>query len=330
METAEPRDAPIPAPGDGAECVGGAAPGPQSRETPGYMSRRIDGVEAASVGGGVRWYCDVHRARRNGEGFRIIFTADGSVFGEADGFEEVPARSGDRVFVDTIPIQHTDGVIGLLRRGVEVYYLRRLTLIARKREELGLSKTTRNDLRALMSIGEKWFRRVSEDFLVMRRMILAYRGLLKAHQQLLNKSKALSEQERSVLRPVIETVEEQMEELAAKIAEEAGKRYPAYNRLVEELGIRGNNSAMEALAEIAIYVDGRGFRKTANFLGLFKPYGKKKIYNRRLRQTLQRLTASSNRIPSFHLTAKLEKQTLYKIWKAVKEAQGRLAMPAQE
>jgi len=41
-----------------------------------------------------------------------------------------------------------------------------------------------------MTIGERWFRRVTEDFLVMRRMITAYRSLLKTHQQLLNKSKS--------------------------------------------------------------------------------------------------------------------------------------------
>jgi hypothetical protein len=31
--------------------------------------------------------------------------------------------------MDTIPPNHTDGVLELLRRGVEIYYLRRLTLI---------------------------------------------------------------------------------------------------------------------------------------------------------------------------------------------------------
>jgi len=35
----------------------------------------------------------------------------------------------------------------------------------------------KGDIKALMKIGERWFRRVTEDFLVMRRMILAYRSL---------------------------------------------------------------------------------------------------------------------------------------------------------
>ena len=34
-----------------------------------------------------------------------------------------------------------------------------------------------------------------------------------------------------------------MEEVARMIVEEAGKRYPAYNRLVDWLGIRGNIKA---------------------------------------------------------------------------------------
>jgi hypothetical protein len=118
---------------------------------------------------------------------------------------------------------------------VEVYYLRRLTLLKRVRGELRLPKSARGDIRALMKIGERWFRRVTGDFLVMRRMILAHRSLSKTHQQLLNKYKALSEAEREVLRLVIKSLEVQMEEMARMIAEETGKRYPVYNRLVGEL-----------------------------------------------------------------------------------------------
>ena len=66
-------------------------------------------------------------------------------------------------------------------------------------------------------------------------MIAGYRSLLKSHQQLLNKSKALSERERNMLKPAIKTIEKQMETLAKQIAEEAGKRYPTYSRLVDEL-----------------------------------------------------------------------------------------------
>ena len=131
MSEAEAGTVSIPAPGDGAECVGGAAPGPQSREAP-AQGRRTDD-DTAAIGGGGRFYCDVHRTRRNGEGFRITYTGDGVSFMQADCFGEIPAGPGDRVFVDTIPLQHTDGVIDLLRRGVEVYYLRRPTMVAKRR-----------------------------------------------------------------------------------------------------------------------------------------------------------------------------------------------------
>jgi hypothetical protein len=280
----------------------------------------------------VRFYADVHKTRKNGEGCRITYSTDGVTFRHVDGFSEIPAGPGDQVFVDTIPVQHTDGVIYLLRRGVEVYYLRRLTLTEKIREEFKLPKTTRGDIRALMRIEDRWFRRVTENFLVMRRMILAYRSLLKTHQQLINKYKALSDAERNILRPAITIIEEQMDEMARQIAVEGGVRYPAYNRLVDGLGIRGNIKAEEALAELMPYIDQpMGLRKMINLLGLFKPiHGKKKIYSGYLRKALQRLTASANNIRSLQLTAKKEKEILTRIWMMYRqEALGRLAMPVQ-
>jgi hypothetical protein len=119
----------------------------------------------------------------------------------------MPAGPGDQVLVDTLPVQHTDGAIELMRRGVEVYYLRRLTLIEKMRREHKLPKTARGDIKALMSVEERWFRRITGDFLVMRRMILAYRSLLRSHQQLLNKYRALSEVEKVVLKPAISSIE---------------------------------------------------------------------------------------------------------------------------
>jgi hypothetical protein len=257
----------------------------------------------------LKFYADVHRTKRNGEGFRITYTTDGITFRHVDSFSEIPAGPGDELFMDTLPPQHTDGSIELLRKGVEVNYLRRLTLLKRVRGELRLPKSARRDIKALMNIEEGWFRRVTEDFLVLRRMILAYRSLLKTHQQLVNKAKALSERERVTLKPAISSIEKQMDTLARMIAEEAGKRYPACNRLVDELGIRGNIKAQEALAELIAYLDPfKGFRKTSNILGLFKPIrGGRKIYSGHLRRALQRLTASANNTTLFQLTARMEK-----------------------
>jgi hypothetical protein len=205
-------------------------------------------------------------------------------------------------------------------------------LLKKMRREHKLPKSARGDIKALMSIEERWFRRVTEDFIVMRRMILAHRSLLRSHQRLLNKYKALSDAEREVLRPLIKSLEVQMEEVAGMIAEEACKRYPAFNRLVDELGIRGNIKAQEALAELITYLDpSKGFRKTRNLLGLFKPIrGGRKIYSGHLRRALQRLTASANNTTSFQLTARMEKEVLSRVWRIYRqEALGRLAIPTQ-
>jgi hypothetical protein len=72
-------------------------------------------------------------------------------------------------------------------------------LLEMVRREHKFPKSARGDIKALMSVEERWFRRVTEDFLVMRRMILAYRSLMKTHQQLLNKYRALSEASNKVL-----------------------------------------------------------------------------------------------------------------------------------
>jgi hypothetical protein len=89
---------------------------------------------------------------------------------------------------------------------------------------------------------------------------------------------------------------------------------------------------MEALAELIIYLDpSKGFRKTRNLLGLFKPIrGGRKIYSGHLRRALQRLTASANNITTHQLTARMEKETLSRVWRIYRqEALGRLAIPAQ-
>jgi hypothetical protein len=278
-----------------------AAPAPGSPNATGLTEGAGDGFGCfpspdkaqAPVGKGVRYFCDVHRKAKNGEGYRITFTTDGVTFKHVDSFGDIPAKSGDKIYIDTIPLVHTDGAIGLLRRGVELYCLRRLTLVEKKRGELKLPKTTRGDIKALMSIEERWFRKLSEDFLIMRRMISAYRSLQRTHQQLENKCKALSEAEKYALKPAIRALENQMNEMAKKIAEEAGRRYHAYNKLVEELGIDGNLQAVEALAEILVYPEWRSWRRTRNYFGLF-PRDRKTHHHKSktARQALERLAVA--------------------------------------
>jgi hypothetical protein len=78
------------------------------------------------------------------------YTADGVKFRKTTKISDIPVNAGDELYVDVIPVELTDGFLEVLRRGVKVFYLRRLALISIKREELGLPKTSRNDLRALM------------------------------------------------------------------------------------------------------------------------------------------------------------------------------------
>jgi hypothetical protein len=183
-----------------------------------------------------------------------------------------------------------------MRRGVEVYYLRRLTLIEKMRREHKLPKSARGDIKALMNIEEGWFRRVTEDFLVLRRMILAHRSLSKTHQQLMNKYRALSEAERVMLKPATSSIEKQMEEMAKKIDEEAGRRYPAYSMLLERLGIDGSLAGREALAELLTYADfvNSSLRGLKKLLGLYKPINSSRteywrLYDGRLHKAVTRL-----------------------------------------
>ena len=100
----------------------------------------------------MKFYADVHRTKKNSERYRITYTTDGTAFKHVDSFKEVPAGPGDKLFMDTLPPQHTDGAIELLRRGVEVYYLRRLTLLEEMRSEYKLLKSTRGDIKELMKV----------------------------------------------------------------------------------------------------------------------------------------------------------------------------------
>jgi hypothetical protein len=209
---------------------------------------------------------------------------------------------------------------------VEVYYLRRLTLIEKIRRKHKLPKSARGDIKALMSIEERWFRRVTEDFIVMRRMILAHRSLLKTHQQLLNKYKALSDAEREVLKPAISSIEKQMVEMARRIAEEAGKRYPAYNILLEVLGINSEPSALEPLAEILIITEWASWRKIKNYYGMWKRDRRTYFHrSRTARQALERLTI---RLKGHKIRGNDLKEVLKTIWLTLKTQKAEQTTPA--
>jgi len=298
-----------------------AAPAPGSLKTANLSEGAGDGFGClpspdkanAPVGEGVnRFFCDVHRRARNGEGYRITFTTDGVTFRRADSFAEIPVKAGDKVFVDVIPLNHTDDAIGLLRRGVELYSLRRLTLVEKKRGELKLSKTTRGDIKTLMSLEERWFRKLSEDFLIMRRMISVYRGMLRTHQRLLNIGKATE----TGFKHTIKSLEEEMDGIASKIAEEAGRRCPAYNKVVEVLGIHGSPSALAALAEVLTYPEWRSWRRTRNYFGLWHRDRKTRYHrSKTARQALERLTIA---VKGYRVKGRDLEEVLKTIWTIIK------------
>jgi len=288
-------------PGNAMTEIVVAAPAPGSLNNTGLVEGAGDAFgrlsspdkAQAPVGKGVnRFFCDVHRRAKNGEGYMITFTTDGVTFRHVDSLEDIPAKSGDKIYIDILPLNHTDGAIELLRRGVELYCLRRLTLVGKRRGELKLPKTTRGDIKTLISLEERWFRKLSEDFLIMRRMISAYRCMLRTHQRLLNIGKATE----TGFRHLIKSLEEEMDEMVYKIAEEAGRRCPAYNKVVEVLGIHGNQSALAALAEVLTYPEWRIWRRTRNYFGLF-PRDRKTHYHKSktARRALERLTIAVNR-----------------------------------
>jgi hypothetical protein len=165
-------------------------------------------------------------------------------------------------------------------------------LLKKVRGELKLPKSARGDITTLMNIEEGWFRRVTEDFLVMRRMILAYRSLMKTYIRLVNKAKALSGRERITLKPAISSMEKQMVEMARMIAGEAGRRYPSYGRLVEVLGVGGRSSALESLVEVFTYAEWSSWCRVRNYFGLWDRDGKTHYHKTKARNALETLTLS--------------------------------------
>jgi len=106
-----------------------------------------------------------------------------------------------------------------------------------------------------------------------------------------------------------------METLAKQIAEEAGRRYPAYNVLVDVLGIAGNPPALEALAEVLL-PEWRSWMRIRAYFGAY-PRGRERRFHKSKtgRQALERLTMSvKGRIKS----ADDLDEVLKKIWITMK------------
>ncbi|MEM2580847.1 MAG: hypothetical protein QW077_06390, partial [Candidatus Caldarchaeum sp.] len=152
-----------------------------------------------------------------------IYSVDGENFNKATKITDIPAEHGDELYVDTVPVELTDEFIEVLRRGVRVFYLRRLTLFNLMYERLGIkTKSAKNDVRVLMALETKWFREVDEDYLVMRRLFSDYRSLLKSYVSLTNRMNASSGVGKDILKDAVKSLEEKMTKMAEIIVSEAG------------------------------------------------------------------------------------------------------------
>jgi hypothetical protein len=83
-----------------------AAPAPGSLNTASLVEGAGDGFGCLSSSDKAhapegkrvrRFFCDVHRRPKNGEGYRITFTTDGVTFNHVNSFEEIPAKAGDKI-----------------------------------------------------------------------------------------------------------------------------------------------------------------------------------------------------------------------------------------
>jgi hypothetical protein len=235
-----------------------------------------------------------------------------------------------RLYVDVIPIELTDEFVEVLWRGVKVFYLRRLALISIKREELGLKKNSRSDLKALMSIEPRWFSEVDEGFLVMRRMVAAYRGLLRDRKSMVNRMKGLGDDEKEVYQETVDSLDRQIDKMARLVADEACRRIPVYNKVVEVMEINGDSyvRARAALAELIPYViRSTSYHSLRRFCGLFKGRkGRDKFYSKTSRAALSRLTSAI--LNNKHRAAD-EERILRRIWVTARtEPLERLEVPA--
>jgi hypothetical protein len=150
---------------------------------------------------------------------------------------------------------------------------------------------------------------------------------LKTHQQLVNKAKSLSESGRITLKPVISSIEKQLGEMAGMIVGEAGKRYPVYNRLVGLLGIDGNPSALEALAEVLVLPEWASWRRTKNYFGMWRRDKKTRSHrSRTARHALERLMISLKK--GYNIRGKELKEVLKTIWINLKAQETGITAPA--
>ena len=135
----------------------------------------------------------------------------------------------------------------------------------------------------------------------------------------------MSDAERVVLKPAVSSMEKQLEEVARMIAGEAGKRYLAYNGLVEVLGVGGRSSALESLVEVFTYEEWSSWCRVRNYFGLWARDGKTHYHKTKARHALETPTLS---IKGYRINGRDIEEVLKTIWLTLKAQKAGLTAPA--
>jgi len=253
MSEAEAGVAPIPAPGDGAEELGGAAPGPQSRETPGG-ARRGDERHAAGEGGGESFmHIDgFGEATAKPGGWVFVdfgrskvyaLTNDGDEVLIFNNLVEMVERLKPAVVVlDSLPGKLQNTATELVRRGITFLKLKNLKRLSEERSNNGITKSDGNDVRLLRQL---YYRR-PDDFqpLCTSSEELTVRALTELWVQIAFMKKVsayartITNNNNPVVVEINKSLRNSIDKLSKEIHEQALK-IPLYKRGVEELGLKG-------------------------------------------------------------------------------------------
>jgi len=230
----------IPPPGDGADSEGGAALGPQSRETPDHV-RTGDERHAGGEGGGERpgrWvFVDFGRSNV------YALTNDGDEVLIFNNLMEMAERLKPTVVVlDSLPNKLQNTAAELARTGITFLKLKNLNKLSEERSNNGITKSDYNDVRLLRQL---YYRR-PDDFqpLCTSPEELTVRALTELWVQIAFMKKAskcartITNNNHPVIVEINRNLRKGIMKLSREIHEQALK-LPLYRASVEVLGLRG-------------------------------------------------------------------------------------------
>ncbi len=235
METAEPRVAPIPAPRDGADNSGGAAPGPGCRETPAPEGWSGDDARRLEVGRGGMVFVDFGKRKV------YALTSSGDEVAVFNNLAEMVERlKPSTVVLDILPRRLENSITELARTGIIFLRLKNLRRISEERRNNGLSKTDENDVKILRQI----FRQRPDEFQSLFTIPeeLEVKALTELWVELAMMKKASRRARTITSHPIVININRSLrthiDELSREVHEKALK-LPLYKKAVEVLGLKG-------------------------------------------------------------------------------------------